>query len=298
MEYNYKLEERKRFFRYFRVWIIIAVVAVGVFGFLKIVHKEPVQDVAQRNNSKAPEQRVYDFAEVLTSDEEARLEREIAEYEKMGTCDLVLVTIDQSVGGTSDNVWDDGMLNYADTFYNENFFGYDQPLGDGVLFLDNWYHMGRDDSQAGSWLSTSGKMEYAIGANEERAVKRVFDKGLEISAVEAYSRALKKIATYGVDGRKSLQIPWLIVLAIPVIVAVIYAFANMKQVPGKDTTSPTTYVPGGLCEMRTKRDEFIRKNVTRVKIETSSSGRGGGGGGSYGHHVTGGVSHGGGGFRR
>ncbi len=300
--YDYKAEERKRFLKYFRVWIILAAIAVIAFGVMKLMHKDDAQGLGGRNNDVAPTQRVYDFAEVLTDAEEERLTELIATCEKKGKCDLVLVTINKEMG-ISDYDWERNMMNYADDFYDQNAFGYNAPYGDGALLLDNWYHAGQSDSQAGCWLSTSGSLEYAIGASEEKNVFRAFDDGLEISTEEGYARALKKVAQYGMDeGDLGVeQLPWPGILVIPVIVAIIYALVNMKQAPGKDTTTATTYVPGGQPMMRGRKDEFLRKNVTKVKIETSSSssGRSSHGGGSYGHHVSsGGHSHGGGGHRR
>ena len=300
MEYDYKKEERKRYLKYFSVWMIIAAIAVLIFGVMKLTHKEEVVSANERHNSQSPTQRVYDFAEVLTSSEEQKLEELIAKYEVEAECDLVLVTIDQAVG-LSDSEWTNSMVNLADDFYDQNAFGYDKPHGDGAVLMDNWYHAGQSDSQAGAWLSTSGKLEYAIGTSEENAVWDALDAGFEIGTYEAYARALKKIAYYGkADGASEpIQIPWAVVLVIPAIIAAIYAAVNMKQAPGKDTTTPMTYVPGGKPEMVAQRDDFIRKNVTKVKIETSSSGSRSGGGGSYGHHTSsGGFSHGGGGHRR
>ena len=298
MDYDYKKEERKRYLKYFSVWMIIAAIALLVFGVMKLTHKEEAVVKNERHNSQAPSQRVYDYAEVLTSSEEQKLEELIAKYEAESECDLVLVTIDQAVG-LSDSEWTNTMVNLADDFYDQNAFGYDQPHGDGAVLVDNWYHAGQDDSQAGAWLSTSGKLEYAIGESEENRVWDALDAGLEISAYEAYARAIKRIAYYGMpDGAgEPIQIPWAVVVIVPAIIAAIYAGVNMKQAPGKDTTTSTTYVPGGRGNMNVQRDDFIRKNVTKVKIETSSSRSGGGG--SYGHHTSsGGFSHGGGGHRR
>ena len=46
-------------------------------------------------------------------------------------------------------------------------YGYDEPYGDGVLLLDNWY-----DGQAGSWITTSGRLadEYS-----EEDLNEIFD---------------------------------------------------------------------------------------------------------------------------
>lgn len=300
MEYNHKAEERKVYFRYFRIWMIVAAIALIVFGIMLLEHKDdPVQMIPERNNDQAPSQRVYDYAEVLTPDEEEYLEDLIATYEKKSQCDLVLVTIDKEVG-QSDAEWTNSMVNIADDFYDQNAFGYDKPHGDGALLLDNWYHAGQNDSQAGTWLSTSGKLEYAIGESEEKNIFRALDDGFETSTVDAYAQALKKTAQYGMDDsvKEPFQFPWLIVFIVPLIVALIYMAANMKQAPGVDTTSSTTYVPGGQPYIKTSRDDFIRKTVSKVKIETESSSRSGGGG-SYGHHTSsGGYSHGGGGHRR
>ena len=296
--YDVKLEERKRFLKYFRVWMILAGIALVAFGIMRLTHKTEEKTVPTRNNNVAPSQRVYDYANVLTDAEEKKLEELIAEYEEYGTCDLVLVTIDQEVG-YSDSEWTESMVNIADDFYDQKAFGYDQPHGDGALLLDNWYHAGQDDSEAGAWLSTSGKIEYAIGSYEEEKVFEAMDDGFEISTYQAYANALKKVAYYGHEesAETSHQLPWWLVLGAPVIISLIYAAKNMKQTPGVDTTSSTTYVPGQPV-MKDQRDEFLRKNVTKVKIESSSSSRSGGGG-SYGHHTSsGGFSHGGGGHRR
>ena len=109
---------------------------------------------AQRNNNQASTQRVYDYADVLTEQEELQLENWIASLEEKCECDLVVVTINQNVV-ESDAEWNDSMAKISDDFYDQNAFGYN-----GALLLDNWYHEGMSDSQAGAWLSTFGKLEY------------------------------------------------------------------------------------------------------------------------------------------
>ena len=52
-----------------------------------------------RTNNEAPTERVYDYADVLTDQEEADLRRYIAETEKKLHIDIVLVTFSQSVEG-------------------------------------------------------------------------------------------------------------------------------------------------------------------------------------------------------
>ena len=241
--YNHKVEERKRYFKSFGFWMVAAAICLIIFLVMKITHKEEVVVKPERNNTVAPAQRVYDFADKLTDSEEEALEKLIAEQEDLCQCDLVL---------------------------------------------------------AGTWLSTSGKLERNIGESEENRVWDALDSGFDISAKEAYARAIRKVAYYGIEeeGSGVSSLPWVVVLAIPAIIAGIYCAANMKQAPGKDTTNSMTYVAGNQPQMNNQADQFLRKNTTKVKIETSSGSRSGGGG-SYGHHTSsGGFSHGGGGHRR
>ena len=52
---------------------------------------------AKRGNNQAPTQRVYDFADKLTDEEESRLEALIAEREAQIHCDLVVVTLNEPI---------------------------------------------------------------------------------------------------------------------------------------------------------------------------------------------------------
>lgn len=149
--------------------------------------------MVERSNTEAPSDRVYDYADVLTDAEEMELTKLISEAEKQCKCDIILVLTDMEVG-ISDSEWCQNMMSYADDFYDQNAFGYDKPHGDGVLLLDNWYLAGTDDSQAGSWLSTSGRAMLAIGAYEEELVWEALDAGFDISAYRAYENAISKLA--------------------------------------------------------------------------------------------------------
>ena len=121
----------------------------------------------ERENTKAPEERVYDYADVLTDDEEDKLREYIALYEDECAMDIVIVILDEDIEEEMDADWEDAMQEYAENFYDDNKYGYDEPYGDGVLLLDNWY-----DGQAGSWITTSGRLadEYS-----EEDLNEIFD---------------------------------------------------------------------------------------------------------------------------
>lgn len=121
----------------------------------------------ERENTESPEERVYDYADVLTDDEEDKLREYIALYEDECAMDIVIVILDEDIEEEMDADWEDAMQEYAENFYDDNKYGYDEPYGDGVLLLDNWY-----DGQAGSWITTSGRLsdEYS-----EEDLNEIFD---------------------------------------------------------------------------------------------------------------------------
>lgn len=314
MEVDVKKLAKQQYFKYFRIWFIVLgiLLVVSAVLFVGSILKSDVQ--SERDNDEAPDERVYDYAEVLTNSEEDKLRELIEEAEEKIQCDLVLVTINQPVENLTEeemeeygyrhNNWDDNMMDYADDFYDNYEYGYNEPGGDGALLLDNWY-----EGQAGSWLSTCGEVYEQFGMSEINSVldevyyALVDDEEDAYGAYKAYidemvrlmNRGSGEIEVYGSGSSYLLG-----ALIIPVVVAIIYIVANMKSKEGKVTTNANTYVDNGRAQINVCQDQFIRKNVTTRVIQTSSSGgsRSGGGGRGGSHRSSSGRSHGGGGRRR
>ena len=80
MEYNFKREARRQYFRYFRIWFIIVTVLAVICTVLGV--RKYLESRRDRTNFDAPAERVYDYADVLTDAEEERLRGYIAEKEK------------------------------------------------------------------------------------------------------------------------------------------------------------------------------------------------------------------------
>lgn len=292
MEKEIKQLALKQYIHYFRIWFIIVAVLIVLAGVLAGVNAAGAKGIRQNNAS--PEERVYDYADVLTDEEEQQLREYIAKAEKKYKIDLVLVTINEDV--ESQGRWEQVMMNKADDFYDEKQYGYNKIHGDGALLLDNWYE-DANGSQAGSWLSTCGIVEHRLGDYEiDRVLDVVYDR-VEQNPYAAYKAYVDKTCQYAQEGQRQIRIPWILVLVLPIVIAVTNAIAHLHQSPAKDTTTASTYIAGGKPVMRSQRDEFSRKSVVTHRISTDSSS------GSYhsggGHHVSsGGVSHGGGGRRR
>ena len=71
MEKDIKKEALRQYFKYFKIWFIIAgILAVITIG-AAVVHALTPKTV--RDNSQEPAERVYDYADMLTDEEEQSL---------------------------------------------------------------------------------------------------------------------------------------------------------------------------------------------------------------------------------
>lgn len=307
MGYDVKAEARRQYIHYFRFWFLavgILMVLCMALGIMLGVLKWMRGGAAARANHAAPEERVYDYADVLTEQEEEQLRRYIAQVEARRQIDIVLVTVRypvegreaQSQSGLDSTDWEQNMRDIADDFWDEHQFGYNKGFeGDGALLLDNWY-----PGQSGGHLSTSGRVEWAFGDSE---IDRVFDAmegEYEKSPYQAY-RTYVRMMDRLTGSALSLPFSWWLVIVVPVIVVLCYAAGGASQTKAQNTVAVNAYVEGGMPVLNRKEDVFLRKNVTSRKIETGSSGgrSGGSRSGGGGHHTSrSGASHGGGSRRR
>lgn len=311
MEKDIKREARKQYFKYFKVWFIIAGVLAVVTIVAAVIHFATAKTV--RTNAQDPAERVFDYADVLTDEEEQNLRDYIAQCEEKIQADIVVVTISESVEydlqnpglaeafhakevGSTD--WETAMRELADNFYDYSNFGYNKVHGNGVLLLDNWY-----DGQKGSWLSTCGNVYDYFGNYEiDRTLDIVYNY-VDDSPYKAYRAYVDYVTRTMEESKETVPMsvfPWIVT---GVVVALIYALVNLRQTKAKDTTTSNQYVDGKKPKINDTRDQYLRKNVVTRRIETSSSsgsshssGHSGGHGGS--HRSSSGVSHGGGGRRR
>lgn len=298
---DYKKEAGRQYLKYFSGWFIavgvLLIIVIVVAGIKTFLNNRP------RGNSKAPEERVYDYADVLTDAEEEKLRSQIAKTEEKLRMDIVIVTIDQSVEGRdaareygyrSEN-WEANMQDLADDFWDENGYGYNKSFeGDGVLLLHNWYE-DENGSQNGEHISTSGRAEQSLSIYDLDQILYPVDRYYDTDVYKAYSGFIDAVEAR-LDTNVGLDFSNLLgALCLSTIVALIYAVKNLIQSKAKDTTAVNAYVVGGKPVMNVQRDEFLRKSVTKRHISTSSGGGGGGGhsGGGGHHHSSSGASHGG-----
>lgn len=292
----------KQFFRYFRFFFLAILILAAVWGILTAV-KGPKEGVVRTNAECTTRERVFDGADVLTDEQEDRLRALIAQKEEETGCDIVLVTLDESLEEYARKYEDSqGPLQpyqytmvYADNFYDEHKFGFDRPCGDGVLLLDNWYR--EEDGKVYSWLSTCGRAESRFSAS---MIDDLLNEALENVAGDPYGAYRKYVELFAkaMNGENpAAGIPFWMPLLAALAGTAVFVVVNVNANRGSNTTGVTSYVPQNGTRLKRKEDIFMRKTVTRRRIQRDNGGSGGGGGG--GHHVSsGGVSHGGGGHSR
>ena len=306
---------RQQYLKYFSVWFIGILVLAGVAIASAIFLKKP-KDGAERKNDKAPEERVYDYAGILDDEEEDKLRDYIAEKEEKYQADFVIVTLYEPVVGEEAyeyghhskgwlkeddlNDWEAAMMDIADYFWDENKYGYNKGFeGDGSILVDNRYPEkdARGESQRGEWLSTSGKVEDALGYYDVERVLYAVDDYYETDPYKAYKSYIDKVCYYLDKGEGKMQFGtgyYIGGFFVITLICIFYCTGHLKENKSKDTTTASTYVVGGKPQMRNANDALLRKSVTKRRIETSSGSHGGGGG----HHTShSGASHGGGGHR-
>lgn len=306
-DYDVKKEARKHYLSYFKGWFILLGILAVVCGVM--IGGKMLKGKVARTNDEAPDERVYDHAEVLSDSEEEKLRKLIKKSEAEIQADIVLVTIDQPVEGSearqkygyrSDD-WEQNMNDLADDFYDKNMFGYDEDEYSGILMLVNWYS-DSEGSQRGAATSTTGRVYEKFGDREnnqvvDAAMDVLVAGGTHYKAYKAYVNEVVKL----MDNRLHIAPMWIFVVAaliIPAIASIIFVTSKAISSQGKTTTSVNTYVSEN-SRNNTTDDSFIRKTVSSTRISTSSSSgggvtRSGGGGGGGGSRVSSsGRTHGG-----
>lgn len=294
----------KEYFRHFRFLFIAFVIIIALGIFSNIIKLAESGSTERTNTECTTEERVFDYADVLTDEEEDKLRAQIAEREKQIQADIVLVTLNESLKEYARSYFPDAPYSeftmiYADNFYEEYKFGYNKPIGDGVLLLDNIYR--EDDGRVYTWMCTTGKAEDRYSTGMINRILDVFYENVDTDPYLAYKTFVDNVYYDMTDSRPmSEEIPPYLSYLCAAVITLIYIMINLSSRKGMKTVNTRTYVNGGQPNYKRREDTFLRKNVTSRTIETSSGSSGGhSSGGGGGHHTSsGGHSHGGGGHSR
>lgn len=222
-------------------------------------------------------EKVYDFADLFTDEEEQQLYTKITNYINEYNLDLAVVTIDENNKTPRE---------YADDFYDYNDFNQQG----GILFLI-------DMDNRKIYMSTTGQ---AIKMYNDYRINTALDEVYTYMSDEEYyegtSSYIDKISNYAKDGlptsnkeEKSLTSSIFMSLLIGLIgTAIIMTILIFKNRMVKKATTAREYLNKDSIKIQNMGEILISSNTTKHEIDHSSSG-------SSTHTGSSGSSHGGGG---
>lgn len=243
--------------------------------------------------------KVYDYANLLSDDEEEKLRKLSKEMSGKYDADFIIVTIDDNPAPGTNGL--DPVLEFGGLFFDENYFGTQKGNmgyneGNGSTFVIDMQHRGNA-------VSTTGFVQDSMS---QRDTDKIIDATLDDLGDGDYYDACKYYLDYTDEvlfydyqydslsffgkivyqaGKVSPFIPIGSGLFIAVFVLVILL---SRQQTSKHAYEAGRYVVPGSLKIRDSRETFVNTFTTVETIEdTSSSGSGGG------HTTGGGGSHGG-----
>lgn len=225
--------------------------------------------------------KVYDYAQVLSIEEEEKLKKDINLFIANHNMDMALVTVKYHEKIDT--------MNYADDFYDYNGFGIGNN-NDGLIFVIDFTFSERGEL----WMSTTGK---AINLYTDARIDSILDsvvaeknrgyyEMLNTFIEESNYYANIGISSYNNESKINFKNIIIISLVIPSIIILILILKN-KMIKAAITASH--YLIKDSVIINKRSDKFITTHTTSVRINDSSSG------GSSTHSGSSGISHGGGG---
>lgn len=257
----------------------------------KIKYKSSMEHNVLLTPSVNANEKIYDFAELLTEEEEKQLYDKVKEFLANTNLDLAIVTINTNVK--------DSTQEYADDFYDYNDFSID-----GLAFVI-------DMQNRIFYISTAGKamlyyddyrIEYILSALDQEMYNHEYFNAcntLISQLTEYYDSGFSDNADkYVIVGTQIYRkTPYLLLSIIAVVSAtigtLILALRNKKV---KLAINSNDYFDNKAFEITKDTKELISSNTSRVYIPPTDSGGGGSSGGGF-HSGSSGASHGGGGHR-
>lgn len=264
----------------FKITIAAFIIVGVIFGALSFIlaGKSDIVITERGNTEQTDPQRVFDFADILTDQEEADLQKYIEEKQAEISEDIVLILLDDLSLQNHD-----ALKEYAENTFTESGYGWNEANGDGVIYVDNWAE-GADKKY--TWMASHGIAHERLSQSRMDDIVDDTCENVNNDPYGSYKLFVDETVKYIKRG-KGLHIPWFIAPLLALIAAAGFYIYQVSINAGVDTTSTDTYERDESFHMIHKEDKFLYKHVTSRKIEKSDSSRDSGGGdfgGSGGSH--------------
>ena len=252
--------------------------------------------------------KVYDYAGIISDEEEAQMKNLIAEYIETTKMDMVFVTINMPYSNDEDNE------DYAADFYDYNDFGLELEKYSGILLLRNAYSI---DPYFDIYMFGNAQLYY-VGSRSDYILDNIFVyfpngqymEGFKsfVSDCTAFYRqgVAPEMVNYYVDDdgylhkdKGKFESPYGVMAIVGGLISWIsVTVMKKKNNMVKAATNASDYFDKQTVKYNAKEDNFIRTVTTHHYISHDSGGSGGGGGfssssgSSGGGHSSGGGRHG------
>jgi uncharacterized protein len=238
------------------------------------------------------EEKIYDFADLYTDEEEKNLYSAVYDYTQRRNLDLVIVTINDNFESTQE---------YADDFYDYNNFGYGTDR-DGLLFLVDM------ENRYVYISATGGAMSLYPDVECNMITEQVYTYFSDQNYYDGTYQMIKTLDTYyeisyndsNIDEYKynTADVNYLYVFIFATVCTIIGIVILIKRndLVKVATTSEEYYDKGSIGVHRIK-DVVIGHHVTKHAIQRDTGSHGGGFSGGGGHISSSGSSHTGGGHK-
>lgn len=238
------------------------------------------------------EEKIYDFADLYTDEEEKNLYTAVYDYTQRRNLDLVIVTINDNFESTQE---------YADDFYDYNNFGFGSER-DGLLFLVDM------ENRYVYISATGGAMSLYPDVECNMITEQVYTYFSDQHYYDGTYQMIKTLDTYyelSYNDNDSdeytynkADVNYLYVFIFATICTIIGIVILIKRndLVKVATTSEEYYDKGSIGVHRIK-DVVIGHHVTKHAIQRDTGSHGGGFSGGGGHISSSGSSHTGGGHK-
>ena len=254
----------------------------------KIDYKDSMYNSVINTPSVNSEDKIYDFADILSDEDEEELYDIVFKYIDDTKMDLAIVTIDNNVKSST--------REYADDFYDYNDFKID-----GVCYVIDMENREFYISTAGKGLMyyDNDRVELILSSMDDSMFNHNYKESIDILVNRltfyynyGYSNSKYEI----VDGKIVYKTPYVIFFGISFIFAfVVTLILSLRNKPVKLSRDSFSYLDKKSIKITNRNDSFIRTHTTSTYSPINhDSGSSGSSSGSF-HSGSSGMSHGGGG---
>ena len=252
--------------------------------------KTPYVDAAEK---------IYDFSDILTDEEEKDLKNKIDELIEKYKMDIVILTYDYPYSSDSENSY------FASDFYDFNDFGIDMEKYSGVLLFRNTY---ADNPYFDMFSFGEAQLKY-YDSRMSDILDDIYPEISSKSYLDGFTKWLNDVDKYGtyeklsdyqldetghLERIRTFKPMILVNLVISSIITIIYISINVKKNKMvKIATQASTYLNKQTFNLLDKTDKLVHSHISSY-VQSDSSSSSSGGHSSFSGHSGGGFSSGGG----